>query len=313
MRNERRSSPVMPRAALLALWASLASIGVSPPAADEVRLANGDTLNGTITERADAHIVFDHSGLGRLTIPSAEVVAINGEPYATASPAPPSPPPPPPKTWKSRLDIGANAAFGNTDTQGFNLVFTTKREDFDDRTTIDASYFYGASSGDRTTNKASAGIVQDWFVPDSKWFFFATARFDYDEFQSWEYRATAHGGAGYHLIKTDAFFLDLRGGAGASKEWKSDDEDLRPEALLGFDLGWKITERQEFTLNSYLYPDLGEPGDYRWTTSAAWKLLLDQEANMSLSVGLRNEYQSEVDPGVEHNDLYLFAGLGFDF
>jgi hypothetical protein len=34
---------------------------------------------------------------------------------------------------------------------------------------------------------------------------------------------------------------------------------------------------------------------------------------MSLSVGLRNEYQSEVDPGVEHNDLYLFAGLGFDF
>ena len=34
---------------------------------------------------------------------------------------------------------------------------------------------------------------------------------------------------------------------------------------------------------------------------------------MSLSAGLYNEYDSDVDPGIKHNDLKIYAGLTFDF
>ena len=34
---------------------------------------------------------------------------------------------------------------------------------------------------------------------------------------------------------------------------------------------------------------------------------------MSLTLGLEHEYQSQIDPGRDHNDLRLIAGLQFDF
>ena len=34
---------------------------------------------------------------------------------------------------------------------------------------------------------------------------------------------------------------------------------------------------------------------------------------MSISAGLYNEYYSQTDPGIKHNDLKVYAGVTFDF
>ncbi|MHC5001843.1 MAG: DUF481 domain-containing protein [Planctomycetota bacterium] len=216
-------------------------------------------------------------------------------------------------TWRSRFTLAAAGSFGNTDTQAINLGVSASREDEDDRTTFESRWFWGATDGDETENRFIAGLRQDWFIPDSKWFFFGQARYDYDSYQSWDQRFGAHGGVGYKWIEKDNYTNHLRVGAGFTKEWGSEDQDLKPEGLLGTDITWQITDKQKITVSSTLFPDFGDFGEYRWVTVADWSVLVDEQANMSISAGLYNEYNSEVDPDVKHNDLKVYAGLTFDF
>jgi putative salt-induced outer membrane protein YdiY len=284
--------------------------------ADELLLRSGDRLTGTIVERGADLVILDHEVLGRMEVPVDELISSGMSDaqrdlyYHTALAALQDVAE---KEWKSHIEFGAGGSFGNSDTQNLNAAFHTKREDDDDATTIDAKYFFGTSDGDRTDNRFSADILQDWFFPDSPWLFFATGRYDYDEFNSWEHRVSAFGGFGYQLIKEDDKDLTLRAGLGASQEFNSPDEDLNFEALLGFDFNWTISEKQTFHLDSTIYPQLDDPSMYRTLTNANWAVVVDESSNLSLTVGVQHEYQSDVAAGVEHNDLRVTAGLRFDF
>jgi putative salt-induced outer membrane protein YdiY len=286
--------------------------------AAEIQLDSGDRLTGSIVSETPESLVLDHPSLGRLEIAMARIASIDGgenaareladialaqlaEAEEEASP------------WKTSVRFGLAATFGNTDEQTATAGVDSKRETDETRLILDGSYYYSQSDGDRTDNKFTAGVRHDWLLPDSKWFFFAQGRYDYDEFESWEHRFGGHGGIGYEFITSDEFDLRGRIGAGATKEWKSDDEDLKPEGLLGLDLRWQIKEGHSFILGTTLFPDLGDFGEFRWVTRADYSLLLSESLNMSFTIGLRDEYQSEVDPGSKHNDLRITAGLQFDF
>jgi len=317
---------------LLANLASAVVLAVfgtgSCAAQDEVILKNGDRVTGVVVEKTDTRIALDHPTFGRLEIPVEEVLRLTvADEVVIGEPPPPAPAeepqtepvpevvPPPADTdeWKFHLDLSGTGSFGNTDTQAFRIAVTGLRENAKERTALDAAYYYGATSGLRSTNKVTAGVLQDWFVTDSRWSYFASGRYDYDQFQSWEHRLGAHGGVGYQIIDKETFDMIVRGGAGATKEWKSEDNALSPEALLGTNVTWQIDERQSFVFSTTLYPNLGDLGEFRWITDAKWAMLLADKSNLNLSAGLRNEYQSQVDPGIEHNDLYIFAGLTLDF
>lgn len=281
-------------------------------AQDELELIGGDRLSGTIVEQTDEAIVLDHAALGRITIPREQLagaLAADAEDAAVEAAAPP----PLPSDWISRFVLNGGASAGNSDTQNINVAVTSVRETEETITNLDASYYYGASNGDRDTNRLTTGIRNDWLLPDSRWFYFADGRFDLDEFQSWDYRVSGHLGIGYELINEEDLRLNLRTGAGAFKEFGSMNDDVQFEALIGLDVDWTINETQSLKADTTLYPSLSDTGEYRWVSNAGWFVLLDEEANMNFNVSLRHEYQSEVDPGRKHGDLYVTAGLAFDF
>jgi len=325
------------RGAIL-LGIALAVAAACESVADEIALLSGDVVNGTIVERTDAVIILEHDVFGRLEVPLDTIATLNGEPLqppsdeaappadaqaegqpeappaeAEAEPAAEAPPAEEQREWKSQLKFGGSATFGNSDTQALNLQFNTVRETEVTRTAFDAAYFFGTTDGDRDTNSLTTGVLQDWFVPESRWLYFADARADYDEFESWEYRVSGHGGVGYEFIKEPDFDLTGRAGIGAIKEFNSDDESVRPEGLLGIALNWQISERQQLQFDTTAFPDFGEVGEFRWVTNADWSMLVDQETNMSVTAGLRHEYESSVGPDSDHSDLYLTAGLQLDF
>jgi putative salt-induced outer membrane protein YdiY len=288
--------------------------------AEEIKLTGGDRLTGTIIKRTDEIIILDHDALGRLEIALERVISIGEGESASgdtlASPAMLSDEgeaEADEKEWQSSFKLGLSSSFGNTDTQNLNAGVKSFRESDRDKTTLDAHYYYGASNGDRDTNKFTAGVLQDWFVPDSKWLYFAQGRYDFDEFQSWEHRLGAHGGVGYRLIEEDDLTLTLRGGAGVVREFGSDNEDVQVEGLIGADLGWQISERQTFTAATTIYPSISEGGEFRTVSSAEWSAMVDEESNMSVFARLEHEYQSQVDPGIDENDFRIIAGLQFDF
>lgn len=300
----------------LAISVSLLGAALCSTAAisDEWTLSSGETIRGSLVEQTEDLLVIDHAILGRLSVARGDLATTSDsasgsnldatlEIQTDVSPA----------EWQSKFDFGFSVSTGNTDTQDLNFGITSKRKDAETRTKLDARYFWGATGGDRNTNKATAGVINDWFVPDSKWLYFADARFDYDEFNSWETRVSGHVGAGYHLIDEEDFDLTLRAGIGGFHEFNSPREEFIPEALFGGELDWQIDDRQTFSMNATIYPDLDDSGEFRAVSGANWSYALSDDSNLKLNVGLYDEYQSKVGMGVEHNDLKIYGGLSFDF
>ncbi len=215
----------------------------SPLAADEIRLKTGDRIIGTIVEQDEDHVIMTHPILGRLEIPRAQIESISVEADDQAAeaaakeaeaeaiappdqPAAPADEAPKKSEWEFSLVLGLSSRAGSTNSLTFNSAFTASRETPAVRTRFDASYFVDISETKTEDNKFQAGVRHDWLLPKSRWFYFAQGRYDFDDFQSWQHRVSAHGGVGYHLIKTEAFLFQVRGGVGGAKEFGSDDDDL---------------------------------------------------------------------------------------
>jgi hypothetical protein len=320
-------------------------LAVSQAGADEVVLVGGDVIHGKIIEQSDLAIVLEHSDLGRIKISRDRIKSMTFDAPETAESEEPSKDAEvetqqqpeaekieetswldrrfkkidtwtaemKKKGWSFSADLSLDDSSGNTDERSMRIGVNARRVLEDRRFTMDFSYYNKVSESDTTDNKASLGIARDWLKPESRWFFFLMGRFDYDEFESWEERAAGHVGPGYHLIAKDKFKLDLRVGAGARKEWGSENDNVRTEGAGGLSLNWEITERQSLNASSFIYPVLSDTDDYRTRTSMDWRFLLHKESKVSLLVGLLHEYQSIVDPGKDRNDLRIYTGIRYEF
>jgi len=215
--------------------------------------------------------------------------------------------------WDTKLTVGLSVSSGNTEQIGFASAIVSTRKTESSALTLDAGYFYANEDGDKTENKFTAGLLHDWLFKNSPWLLFADARYDFDEFKSFDHRVSAHGGVGYKVIDKEKVRLTLRAGAGFAKEFGSDRNEIIPEALAGVDFFWQIAENQRFEASHRFFPDLIEGGEFRTLTSAGWNLQIAKDDGLSFSVNLLHEYQSDVDEGIENSDLKLFAGLTYDF
>jgi len=299
-------------------------------AEDLVTLTTGETLRGEVTGKLDGALQFSHPVLGALTIPADKVaqVKLGGEQAgeqveaaqveadqaaAEAEAAPEAEAKPDESTWKHRAEAGLSGGEGNDEFLNLYLRYVGKSETETDRWKADAAYFLNTDNGERSAHEFNAGLLKDWLFPETPWFLFAQGGVDYDEFADYDFRVTANGGVGYQLVENATLDVRLRAGAGIAREFGSDDESIRPEALLGGEVDWKITDNQTLTANTFIYPDLSDIGEYRITSEAAWEIRLNHADGMSVKVGLQNEYESEVDPGTKHNDLKYFGALIVDF
>ncbi|MEM9081953.1 MAG: DUF481 domain-containing protein [Planctomycetota bacterium] len=225
----------------------------------------------------------------------------------------PVPAPEPEVTWKNRFELGFGASFGNTENKNLSLGFTSERITERTELKFDAAYYYEEDDGDETENKFTAGVQHDWLIPESRWRYFVLGRFDFDEFQDWDYRVNAAGGVGYTLINKDNVELILRAGLGFSREFESANDDFVFEAVAGADFEWTITENQSITADTRIYPSLSDGGEFRTLSNAAYKIKINAEEGLALSFGLLHEYQSDVGPATDEHDLKLNAALVFEF
>ncbi|MHC4130886.1 MAG: DUF481 domain-containing protein [Planctomycetota bacterium] len=217
------------------------------------------------------------------------------------------------KGWSLTTDFSITTASGNTDEETTRFSAHLKRRLRDERLNLDMTYYHKTSEGDTTDNKFTAGVLQDWLNPGSRWFFFGLGRYDYDEFESWTHRSNIQFGPGYNLLDSDSILLNLRAGAGSRKEWGSDSDDPKFEGLAGFDFEWKITQKQSFDTYVHFFPVLTDFDDYRTRSVLNWRYLLSKELNLSFIFGILHEYQSIVDQGDDNSDTRVHTGIQIRF
>jgi hypothetical protein len=77
--------------------------------------------------------------------------------------------------------------------------------------------------------------------------------------------------------------------------------------------GTLISERQKWSLSTYIAPDLSNFENYFVQTRFEWSMKLDIFSGLSLITGLRNDYQSQPASNSNGNDFRGYAGLKLEF
>jgi putative salt-induced outer membrane protein YdiY len=216
--------------------------------------------------------------------------------------------------WNKQVQLGFTGSSGNSDTQDVLAGVRGSYADETKRWQFDSGYFRASTDGSRTKNQAFAMLLRDFLFPGRRIFAFATSRYDWDQFQEWDHRLNLAGGLGYAFVDREKFDLRGRAGVGVTKTFGSPgDDEWVPEAVLGLETEWLPAERQKITAYTTFYPSLSDLGEFRNLTGLDWSLLIVDGLGLSLNLGVQNEYESDVGPGIEKNDLLYRAALLYDF
>ena len=311
----------MPQGSLRAFFAASLMLASVAAQADKVRLENGDVVTGEIVEATEAGLVLEHAVLGRLQIAADQIDArVDGDAALPAPPAPLAPVRPGIagtsllRGWTKQAQLGFTGASGNSENQDLLAGLRGSFVDESKRWNFDSAYFRSSSNGAETKNQAYATLIRDFLFAGEKYFAFASTRYDYDQFQSWDHRLNVAGGAGYSFLDGEKFDLRGRAGFGATKTFGAPgDDEWVPEAVLGIETEWLPAAGQKVTAFNTLYPSLSDGGEFRNLTGVDWSLAISSALGLSLNLGVQNEYESKVDPGIEKNDLLYRAALLYDF
>ncbi|MEJ2691848.1 MAG: DUF481 domain-containing protein [Candidatus Thiodiazotropha sp.] len=205
--------------------------------------------------------------------------------------------------WKHEVEVGLNGATGNSESLTLHTGHISRYKDADHGWKITTAYDKAKSDGVVSRNQFFADLLKDWYWSESPWFAFAQGRYDWDDFQEWDYRLSASGGAGYLFLDDDTWYLAGRFGLGGNKTYGSANEEFTPEVILSLDAAWTISKYEMVDFKTTFYPSLEESGEYRNITNLNWKMALGDSRNLAMKIGLSNEYDSLAAPGTETNDF----------
>jgi len=297
----------------------------APAVAEEIVLSSGEVLVANVIEDGADTLVVDHPILGVLPIPKGKVKSITSKPVefdeegasdagaeSAAAPAAADAAADVPE-WKFAAEVGITGSSGNSDTLNVHVGVSGKKETKRYRWTMKAGWDKSRDDGETTKDQKFAQTQVDYFLEDSKFYPFVGARWDTDEFQDYAHRLRLDAGVGYKWITRETYQLEARAGAAALREFRGSDDSWRPEGLLGASVNWDITKKQNFGFETTWYPDLEDSGEYRWVTTAAWKVLLDEEHNLNLKIGVENEFDSHREDEFDDNDFRYYIALLFEF
>jgi len=288
----------------LSLLLTLASLSASA-GAETYELKNGDKISGEVLSLDDERVVLEHPVFGKVEIPLAEIAPAKG-PRAGLFGTPLL------AGWTRTFKLGANGERGESETADVLAALDLDYEDDTLRWSVNGRYTFSNAETETTKHNALLELNRAENFADSRWFWLANGRWDWDEFRSWDHRLTILTGLGYELIDRENFTLRAAAGPALTREFGGTDAWLH-EAMVSAQATWKVAENHTIEVKNRFFQAMNENSPYRNLTDATWKWQLSQDPGLSLNLGIENEYESDPLPGVERNDLKYFTSLGIDF
>lgn len=289
-------------------WLSLASLLVSlaaPAGAETYELKNGDKISGEVLSLDDEKVVLEHAVFGKVEIPLAEIAPAKGpRPGLFGTPLLAG--------WTRTFKLGVNGERGESETADVLAALDLDYEDDTLRWNVDSRYTFSNAETETTKHSALIEVNRAKNFEDSRWFWLANGRWDWDEFRSWDHRLTLIGALGYEVIERERFDLRVAAGPALTREFGGTDAWLY-EAMVGVDAKWEVAENHTIGVRNRFFQAVNDDSPYRNLTTATWKWQLSDDPGLSLNFRVENEYESDPAPRVERNDLKYFSSLGIDF
>jgi hypothetical protein len=315
---------------LISTFIACAGIAAGALANDTVtgNTTSNETERAAALERLEAARVAFEAARAELEAAQREAASLSGgevvtsnagvEENTTVQPEAEPEQPADPSSWTDGWDwkavVGLNGASGNNENFSARAAISGERNTSKYETTLGLAYTYGTSDGTKNTSRGVAQINNDWLT-DSKWRYFAQGKYEYDEFQQWDHRLSGAVGVGYELYKDEKTTLLIgRIGVGGYYEiGNMADEEFIPEGLVGLDLKHQWTENTTIVASSTYYPSFDDFGEFRWNTNAGIEVVMDKESGMTLNAGFEHRHDSMPGANTKPNDVDYYMGLGWSF
>jgi putative salt-induced outer membrane protein YdiY len=297
-------------------WSDVTEIATTEPV--YVTTSSKRTLNGTITKMNDAIVV--QTSTGAVTVPLAEVTAIRSQQEQDKYEA--SLHPPLSRNWAGGANVGFTLARGNSETTDLTTSFAATRKTLNDLIGLSESSVYSTSTPANTvTADAILGGALYHRNIAGNFFAFVSADFVHDELQGLDLRQIYSAGLGWNVINRPNTTFDIEAGLNYTRESYSGTATLSPGLSVNRNL-IAVTTGQDFTHrfskvtsmdeHFFFYPDLSNPGPYRFTLTADANTKISSW--LSWQVSLSDLYVSNPPiPGTKTNDVILSTGLGITF
>ena len=312
--------------------------------ADEVVLANGDRLTGTITEIRDniltlettysdpvklkleavqqmsskepveIHLVNGEILKGKVTATGSREVAVEAGPGREAlvvtldSVAALNPPP---VKWKGNVTLGGNLQDGNTDTMNFSAGALAVRRTDKDRFLLNFLYNNSEENGERTAENTYGQLKYDYYL-NPVWYLYLNVDMLLDKFKDINMRTSVGPGVGYQVWDEDDKALAFEAGVSYTSEDRDEGEDTDwISARLGVNFLYRLFARVIFVDQFVLYPNLDDTGEYTLRNEAAF--VTDIGASWAFKFSNIWERDSDPGPDLEKDDFTWILGLQYAF
>ncbi len=311
---------------------------------DEVVLANGDRLTGTIVDSLEGTLTLKTSysepihlqanQIKSITSDSAvevkttggeilkgklsstgdgnlQVGPVDGRSAATVPLQQVAALNAPAVAWHGSVTAGGTMQSGNTDKSSSAISAEGIRRSEMDRITLRGLYNSGKDDGVRTAENFYGELKYDYFFT-KKWYAYLGTDMLIDQFKDLNLRYSIGPGVGYQVWEEEKMALGLEAGVAYFNE----DHDIGEDnswmaAKLGADFRYLLWKNLQFSDRLAVYPSLESLSDFQVRNEAGLSTTL--AGNWSLNFLNIYEYTSTPTPGFKKNDVTWVVGLQYGF
>jgi len=231
--------------------------------------------------------------------------------------------------WTGSANVSFALARGNSDTTTVGTGINAVRATSTDKTSLYYTeiYTHDGILNETTADHTAAGARYDHNLTP-KLFAFGTGDFATDALQYLDLRTVVGGGFGWHVIAKPVQQFDVLGGivwthenyssfttANANPPPATIFTPAETNSFAALDFGEQYTRKlgasSAFTEQAYIFPDLQDTSQYRFTLNAG--LTTKIKSFLSWQTTVSDVYVTNPPPGTKDNDFILTTGLGFNF
>jgi len=315
-------------------------------AADEVWLKNGDHLTGKVKSLDGGTLLFNTAYAGDLSIKWEEVVNLKtddpikvvlGDETTAQGPLSPADPgkvkvkaeqvaepvtvdlaniktinPKPPLRMSFRANAGYSRSDGNTDTEDIYADAEFVARTLQNRYTIGGLYKRSESEDVKTEDRALGYMKYDHFFT-KKWYGYANATGEKDEFKDLDLRTSLGVGAGYQFIESERTNLSLEGGLSyVNEDYIIAEDNSFAAARWGLKFDHFILPKSlQYFLHHTGLQSVESSDDLILFTQTGFRIPFYKSLNITAQFNW--EYDKSPSPGKKESDYTYLLTLGYNW
>jgi len=336
----------MVRTPALAALAAIPLLLVSSATADEVRLSDGSSIQGTIGPMIGGTLTIDGGAAGKISVPFGAVSGLTttgehtiwiGEPtplrgrFAVGSDGSTSiitsggevpidystiesidPPAEKRVTHTGNVALSAKSTEGNTKTQSVSANAEYVRRTKKDRFTSLADWNYTEDDGTVSQRNASIRGKYDYFFND-RFFAYGNGSLQGDEFQNLDLRTTLGAGAGYQFAENETYqYYEEAGVSYLNEDFSGGVQNDFATSRFSGKFDWVVMpERISFFHFHEVLWSLEDSQDVLVDSKTGFRFTLI--ADFFATIQLNLKWDNTPVPGNERTDTEYLLGLGYSF